>query len=418
VPSIANNKLPYLGAPQSAESMSSLDEAFRGLQAGREDRKSEDYYMAGLQSEDAVATATNLYAKISIGLVFMVFLFLVLGLFHWYFNRKYSEDTENAIASYIADRNESRTVQMELEEDAVVVARRLRLIREVGKSKFHVKEEDILSEDEMMALSQRSNFPLKRHANTHDVEEGVATIVSSGASSPLKSPPRKSPLLVRDEFHDVFLDSISDASASADTYLRLPSSRVVRNCCSVCIAPYNKGDSAVWSSNPQCPHVYHFDCILRWLCQRDANLCPMCRQAYVQLESDKKDKQKNDPERTLDSSLNDGERNQAGLRRMSVVTDDATLAEDTSHAGHCSNSMRSELAVFANSERMAAASYADGENNDGVARRQMSLPGRLNEELKIHSLIEDNVQISEPVALEEELLPSQRRPLVRCRSAD
>jgi len=37
------------------------------------------------------------------------------------------------------------------------------------------------------------------------------------------------------------------------------------NCCTICLASYQEGETIAWSSNPDCCHAYHQSCILDWL---------------------------------------------------------------------------------------------------------------------------------------------------------
>lgn len=58
--------------------------------------------------------------------------------------------------------------------------------------------------------------------------------------------------------------------------------RKVPNECSICLCEYTPGSDIVWSSNPQCYHVFHTSCIEQWLMkQRDGPLCPCCRRDFV-----------------------------------------------------------------------------------------------------------------------------------------
>ena len=58
--------------------------------------------------------------------------------------------------------------------------------------------------------------------------------------------------------------------------------RKVPNECSICLCEYTVGSDIVWSSNPQCDHVFHTNCIEQWLMkQRDGPLCPCCRRDFV-----------------------------------------------------------------------------------------------------------------------------------------
>ncbi len=73
--------------------------------------------------------------------------------------------------------------------------------------------------------------------------------------------------------------------------------------CAICLLEYEKGDRVCWSSNAECSHVFHEDCILQWLVSlgkkspinqylyytrnpRDKELlndelCPCCRQDFI-----------------------------------------------------------------------------------------------------------------------------------------
>lgn len=58
--------------------------------------------------------------------------------------------------------------------------------------------------------------------------------------------------------------------------------RKVPNECSICLCEYIVGSDLVYSSNPQCDHVFHADCIEQWIMkQRDGPLCPCCRRDFV-----------------------------------------------------------------------------------------------------------------------------------------
>jgi hypothetical protein len=58
--------------------------------------------------------------------------------------------------------------------------------------------------------------------------------------------------------------------------------RQVPNECSICLCEYTVGNDIVWSSNPQCDHVFHEECIEQWLMkQREGPLCPCCRRDFV-----------------------------------------------------------------------------------------------------------------------------------------
>lgn len=60
-------------------------------------------------------------------------------------------------------------------------------------------------------------------------------------------------------------------------------SRLVPNCCAVCLCPYEVGETLVWSSNTSCRHAFHRDCVVDYLCkvQEVDCPCPCCRGTFV-----------------------------------------------------------------------------------------------------------------------------------------
>lgn len=58
--------------------------------------------------------------------------------------------------------------------------------------------------------------------------------------------------------------------------------REISDSCAICLNVYQAGDEVVWSSNPQCTHVFHCACIEQWLLKKRAQgMCPCCRQPFI-----------------------------------------------------------------------------------------------------------------------------------------
>ena len=87
---------------------------------------------------------------------------------------------------------------------------------------------------------------------------------------------------------------------AADDKNRL--TREVPNSCAICLIEYEAVDEVCWSANPQCPHIFHEQCITKWFLSLgrlqticDISLdndcaknvlnyrleCPCCRQEFV-----------------------------------------------------------------------------------------------------------------------------------------
>lgn len=63
--------------------------------------------------------------------------------------------------------------------------------------------------------------------------------------------------------------------------------RNVPSTCAICLMQYKVGSHVSWSSNEECVHVFHRDCILLWLLKKRTSgderqyVCPCCRREFV-----------------------------------------------------------------------------------------------------------------------------------------
>lgn len=51
--------------------------------------------------------------------------------------------------------------------------------------------------------------------------------------------------------------------------------------CAICLADFANGDEISWSQNKQCHHMFHQNCVLRWLLKHED--CPCCRRPYLKI---------------------------------------------------------------------------------------------------------------------------------------
>jgi hypothetical protein len=61
------------------------------------------------------------------------------------------------------------------------------------------------------------------------------------------------------------------------------SQKSVPNCCAICLSSYKVGEAVVWSTNEDCPHAFHQNCIVDYLVTVNGGKtpCPCCRQNFV-----------------------------------------------------------------------------------------------------------------------------------------
>ena len=139
-----------------------------------------------------------------------------------------------------------------------------------------------------------------------------------------------------------------DDEKKMKTQQSFATTRDVPNGCAICLCEFEAGDRVTWAANPDCPHVFHEDCVLQWMVsvgykshrrrrQDDLSLqldlieaitdfpmvCPCCRQQFV-LPKDKKhndnddDDNDNDNDDATTNDNNDEENQMEGMPRNMV----------------------------------------------------------------------------------------------------
>lgn len=75
-------------------------------------------------------------------------------------------------------------------------------------------------------------------------------------------------------------------------HIKIPSEeheRTCANCCAICLDAYKVDDVVVWSSSPDCRHVFHQECLVEGLSMARHNEapCPCCREIFCDIQMDR-----------------------------------------------------------------------------------------------------------------------------------
>lgn len=70
------------------------------------------------------------------------------------------------------------------------------------------------------------------------------------------------------------------------TTARIGTARLVPGFCTICLSGFTVGSNICWSSNSQCEHCFHCDCIEEWITKQLSSsktnpVCPCCRRDFI-----------------------------------------------------------------------------------------------------------------------------------------
>ena len=137
--------------------------------------------------------------------------------------------------------------------------------------------------------------------STDKDNEDETTIEKGGNYFRLRFFGGKTKVVANDTAKDVgVVDSVGGGNSSKTGIKR--KSRVCPNVCTICLMEYEPPERVSWSSNKECTHIFHEDCIIHWLVSlgrtkskmlrfseepTEAQLlnyeleCPCCRQDFI-----------------------------------------------------------------------------------------------------------------------------------------
>lgn len=110
---------------------------------------------------------------------------------------------------------------------------------------------------------------------------------------------------------DKMIDANEGPKVATEVEVKIKVKGEKRSCpifCAICLAEFEPSERVSWSSNPNCTHVFHSDCVVEWLVSlgrtkskhvrfseepNEAQLlkyqleCPCCRQAFILAEKER-----------------------------------------------------------------------------------------------------------------------------------
>eukprot|EP00538_Stauroneis_constricta_P001072 CAMPEP_0119561442 /NCGR_PEP_ID=MMETSP1352-20130426/17645_1 /TAXON_ID=265584 /ORGANISM="Stauroneis constricta, Strain CCMP1120" /LENGTH=291 /DNA_ID=CAMNT_0007609651 /DNA_START=221 /DNA_END=1096 /DNA_ORIENTATION=+ len=251
----------------------------------------DDGMMDGSANSDEKIFDSTVFWSVNAFVLFLILVMItccVLGNTDWLTNvdQRRREADERYQASIREREREIAESKVETPEK-----RRKRLLQSFRRHKvlMTVTEDDLTTgtSAEFMA-NDNENSNNETESETVDVEMGDTEKGSTNGNNDeddSEAPAGRSP-------PPPSLQKQNSLSSLNTGMLRLPNNRQpVPNCCAVCLGSYDVGESVVWSSNPQCAHAFHEECIIEWLIKMQPETpCPCCRQEFTDLEALRKEK--------------------------------------------------------------------------------------------------------------------------------
>lgn len=204
------------------------------------------------------------------------------------------------------------------EEYGARVLRRMEEEKERKKDKPEVRKEKLLNSfdrNKVTMVVTESSFVTALNGPNKDSDE---TLSDTDSSTDLSSSSEHSTNTDQESDEDVdpcdnydanivsvpptVLDNDIESGEPKELYI--PSSngkskqsnmRKVPNCCAICLCSYDVGDTIVWSSNKDCNHAFHDECIIPWLTKNQEGECPCCRSQFTDLPPPDGKKKKDSP---------------------------------------------------------------------------------------------------------------------------
>jgi hypothetical protein len=163
-----------------------------------------------------------------------------------------------------------RPAQDSLNRDTVMAERLRRLDESLNETTFVVQEGDVI-------------VVPQGEGGGGDVTAHLITVPAATTSNIPRSLQDMEEAVLADLDVTSVLQLPKQGQAGKQEYIN--ACRTVPGVCAICLCGYRVGDRVTWSTQWECQHAFHHECIVPWLAKNyeSDSKCPCCRQVYCSI---------------------------------------------------------------------------------------------------------------------------------------
>jgi hypothetical protein len=230
---------------------------------------------------------------------------VIIGRCNWK-SRMELERVDQGVESNRSDTSDTSSIVSDDADDAMLTSTESTVVAVVADD--GVVESQTLDEMDINAVLRNdveghrtSTSPMSAHSEV----TLTAALGSTSTSDPTNPPslhracdiPAAADVADEDDDNKYSALCVPEIASLCDNYDDgMSATRAVPPTCAICLLQYRPGNYVTWSSNKECRHVFHRDCILMWLLKKECGgdriggdggdgrwrgLCPCCRGKFV-----------------------------------------------------------------------------------------------------------------------------------------
>ena len=126
------------------------------------------------------------------------------------------------------------------------------------------------------SLTSTASFNSDKHEASNSPLDVTGRSFSSAAAADIEAPGAPSPTepksladddsgeMIALSFHETNEIVYVPLSGQVNNSETVSTRRCVPNGCAICLSTFSTDERLTWSSNPECSHIFHFDCVIHW----------------------------------------------------------------------------------------------------------------------------------------------------------